>query len=274
MDDGQFREFIAELITQLPPRAFDRASFEQALGYPWSRPEGSFLLEVDHLRPLAEIEGRPRGEILSKLTGADRVPVLAIGSNASPEVLERKLSHFPAAADRTVLGLAGRLHDFDIGIAAQPALYGSMPATLFPSPGTAVSATVLYLNRAQLTQLAWTELSYRLGRLRTRFEPAEDLDLELEEVLAFVSRWGAFCVDGHPVALAAIPAAGRRARPLSQEEALDAAAALALGPEASAELLVRAVFEETEALAERIAETIHVDAQRFESDRWTPIAGG
>ena len=71
-------------------------------------------------------------------------------------------------------------------------MYGSMPATLFPSPGTAVGATVLWVTPTQFTQLAWSEITYRLGRLRARFDVEESAD-GFEEVLVFVSRFGTFC---------------------------------------------------------------------------------
>jgi hypothetical protein len=159
-----------------------------------------------------------------------------------------------------------------VGFAAQPALYGSMPATLFPSPGTAVAATVLWVTPVQLTQLVWSEISYRLGRLRARFE-VDGSETGFDEVLVFVSRWGAFCLDGEPVALAAIPATGRTAKELTQEQALDTAASLALGAEAKAETLVRAIFEDLDQLAPRLVETVNRESQPFGSDAWTPYGG-
>ena len=272
MGDAEFRAYVRELLEELPARAYETAVLDQALAYPWERPEGSYLLVDGDSQPLGTMPESRRRQTLEELLApaAGRVAALAIGSNRAPAVLARKLAHFDEEEDRTVLALTGRLHGFDVGVAAQPALYGSLPATLFPSPGTAVATTLLSLTPAQLTQLAWTELSYRLGRLRARFE-ADEEPVARDEALAFVSRFGAFCVDGGPVALGAVPASGRRARALSQEEALDAAAALALGPEARAEMLVRAVHEDPAALAERLAETLHVAAERFESDDWTPL---
>ena len=41
----------------------------------------------------------------------------------------------PHPADRTLLAVSGHLHDFDVGAAAELALYGAMPATIFPQPG-------------------------------------------------------------------------------------------------------------------------------------------
>ena len=210
MDDRQFEEFIRALVARVPPRAFDAASLERAVGYPWTRPAGSFLLTSAGVELLGDLSTGERERLLAEYLSdaGGRLAVLAIGSNAAPETLERKFAHFPEDDDRAVMALTGRLHDFDVGVAAQPALYGSMPATLFPSMGTAVSATVLWVTPAQFTQLAWSELSYRLGRLRTRFD-VDHGDRGFDEVLVFVSRFGAFCVDGRPVALAPIPASGR-----------------------------------------------------------------
>jgi hypothetical protein len=272
MDDDEFREFIAGVIGQLPPRGFEAAVFARAVGYPWARPHGSYRLaggEVDLFESIAPVE---RQLILGQFTAADsgRLPLLAIGSNAAPETLQRKFAHFADAQDRAVLVLTGRLHDFDVGVAAQPTMYGAMPATLFPSPGTAVGASVLWVTPAQFTQLAWSEISYWLGRLRTRFEVDSGL-ARFDEVLVFISRFGAFCPDGDPVALAAIPASGRTAPALNQEQLLDTVAALAIGPEATAEVLVRAIFEGASQIAPKIAATIHASAQPFSSERWTPF---
>lgn len=273
MDDRQFEEYIQALVAALPPRAYEAASLERALGYPWARPAGSYLLRGAGIEMLEDLDAMERERALAGFVTdtEERLPVLAIGSNAAPETLELKFAHFPEECDRAVLALTGRLHGFDVGVAAQPALYGSMPATLFPSPGTAVCATVLWVTPTQFTQLAWSELSYRLGRLRTRFEVDAD-DAGFDEVLVFVSRFGAFCVDGDPVALAAIPAGGRTARALTQEQLLDAAAALAIGPGATAEMLVRAIFEDTGGVLPRIAATVRKSSLPFASEHWTPFS--
>lgn len=273
MDEGEFAAHIATLLAQLPARTCDPASIAQALGYPWQRPDGSYLLREEVALELAEMEPARREDVLGCFTSpaGARLPVLSIGSNGAPEALRRKFAHFEAEEDRTVLALAGHLRDFDVGAAAQPALYGSLPATLFPSPGTAVRTVLLWVTPAQFTQLAWSELSYRLGRLRARFE-VEEGGAVIEEVVVFVSRFGTFCPDGEPVALAAVPARGRRAPALTQEELLAAAARLALGPAAGAEDLIRAVVESPAELIPKLAETVHRAARPFRSARWEPFA--
>ncbi len=272
MDDERFGELLLGLLAALPPRSYDAGVLARAIAYPWTRPPGSYILRDTEVELLAELSADARECILSELTSAEsgRSPLLAIGSNAAPNTLKRKFAHFDTVADRTVLAVTGHLREFDVGVAANPTVYGSMPATIFPSPGTAVRSTVLWVTPEQFTQLTWSELTYRLGRLHTRFE-VDDGDAHFDEAMVFVSRFGAFCVDGRPVALAAIPADSRTARALSQEEMLDAAAALALGPGADAEALVRAVYEEIEALLPKLIATVRNASLPFESERWTPF---
>ena len=273
MDDRQFEEYARALLAAVPPRPYEVAAFERAVGYPWTRPDGSYLLTGAEVGLLEDLTAEGRERVIAQFASesSGRVPVLAIGSNGAPEQLERKFAHFPEEGDRAVLALTGRLHDFDVGVAPQPTMYGSMPATLFPSPGTEVCATVLWVTPTQFTQLTWSEFSYRLGRLRTRFEVDEG-ETHFDEVLVFVSRFGAFCVEERPVALAAIPASGRSAVALTQEQLLDAAAALAVGPEAGAEKLVRAIFEDLSRIGPRFA-TLHEESVPFESERWIPFRG-
>jgi hypothetical protein len=272
MDDRQFEEYVRAFVAKLPPRVYEVAALERAVGYPWTRPAGSYRLTsagVDLLEDLSSDEReRVIAQFVSETNG--RLPALAIGSNASPETLERKFAHFPEEGDRAVLALTGRLHDFDVGVAPQPTVYGSMPATLFPSPGTEVCATVLWVTPTQFTQLTWSELNYRLGKLRTRFEVDEG-DTSFDEILVFVSRFGTFCVEGRPVALAAIPASGRTAAALTQEQLLDAAAVLAIGPGANAETLVRAIFEDLGEIGPKFAR-VRKASVPFESERWTPFS--
>ena len=271
LDDEQFAGYIRRFIAQLPSRECDAAAFAWACAYPWERPAGSYLLSDGGVELLAALDQRARERLIERFSAPDagRVPLLAIGSNAAPDTLQRKFAHFADAADRTVLAACGRLHEFDVGYAAHPALYGSMPATIFPSPGTAVSATLLWVTPAQFTQLTWSEVSYQLGRLRTRFM-VDHADERFDEVLVFISRWGALCVNGVPVALGAVPARARTAAALTQEQALDLAAASALGPEASAETLVHAIFRDFAGLAPTLAAALRGSALRFASERWTP----
>lgn len=274
LDDAGFREYILAFTAHVPRRVCDADAFAQACAYPWERPAGSYLLADGEVELLAEHDERQREQVIERFSApeAGRVPLVAIGSNAAPGALRRKFAHFPDIGDRTVLVVTGRLHEFDVGFAAQPAIYGAMPATIFPSPGTAVTAALLWVTPAQFTQLTWSELSYRLGRLCTRFA-VDDADEQFDEVFVFVSRWGAFCIDGAPVALAAVPADDRTAPALTQQQALDHAAALTFGDGARAETLVRALFEDFAAVTPTLADTLQRTALPFASERWTPFTG-
>lgn len=258
MDEREFEAYFFDLVARWSARPFRPELLERALGYPWERPPGSYRLDSGRVEPLGELGAGER---------EGRVPLLAIGSNASPAALTTKLAQLERPEDRSLVALAGRLHGFDIGAAAQLALYGALPATPFPSPGTAVAATVLWVTPAQLTQLAWTEVNYRLGWLRARFE-VDGGGGSVERALVFVSRFGAFAPGGEPAALAAIPAAGRRAPAFSQEELLDRAAKLALGPGAVAADLVRGILEDPEATARRVAARVWPAGVPFSHPDW------
>ena len=72
----------------------------RAQNYPYERPNGSFLLENDRI---VELKGRVLDGDLKKF-----IPVLAYGSNASPEQLRRKLSPIkePIAVFKKFLALS------------------------------------------------------------------------------------------------------------------------------------------------------------------------
>lgn len=271
LGDAEFRRLVAEIARAVPAREFEAEALERAVGYPWARPPGSYELRGGEARLLASLAAGEREELIERYRApaAGRVPLLAIGSNAAPEALERKLAHFEEAEDRALLALTGWLRDFDVGAAATVALYGSMPATVFPSEGTEVAATVLWVTAAQFTQLTWSEVTYWLGRLRTPFA-VEEAEAGFEEVLVFVSRFGCFAPEAAPVALAAVPARRRRAVALTQEELLGVAASLALGPGSSAEDLVRACCEDMGDLVPRLAAAVWSSSEAFESSRWEP----
>ncbi len=263
----------------MPAREFSEESFEIATGYPWPRPDGSFILSEGEGRLLADLGQSDRASLVEEFTGqgSGRTPMLAIGSNASPEGLWRKFAHFPEPEDRTLLAVTGNLHDFDVGASAELALYGALPATIFPSPGTRVRATAVWLTDTQLTQLAWAEIPYWIGRLEARFDP-EPAVAELgfggfERSLVFVNRFGSFAPAGEPLALAAIPAENRHSPARNQVELLEQLAAIVLGPGHSPRDLVRLAHEHPGEIGPRAAEVMRSNSIPFESDRWTPFPG-
>ena len=252
-----FGAFLTTYLGAVPPRPYGPEQADFALGYPWSRPPGSYRLRDGEVLPYDGV------------AGDDRYPILAFGSNASPSALTRKFAHFEAARDRDVEVLAGDLHDFDVGPAAAIAAYGAMPATIFASPGTRVRAAVVYATDAQATQLTWSELTYRFGRLcPVRFAAA---DGEVDELFAYVHRFGSFQPDGEPLALAAVPASGRTARTVTQRELLERVAGALVGDGAVAEDLVEAIHVHGPgAMLAKVREHVLPHGVPFASPQWTP----
>jgi hypothetical protein len=279
LDQDAFHDLWVSMSRQMPAREYTDEAFELSTGYPWARPTGSFILEDGEGRLLGDLDQRERSRVLESFTGpgSDRTPMLAIGSNASPEGLWRKFAHFTEPPDRTLLAVTGRLEDFDVGASAELALYGAMPATIFPSPGTVVEVTLIWLTPAQLTQLAWAEVPYWLGRLNARFE-AENVVAGLgfpgtSESLVFVNRFGTFAPEGQPIALAAIGAEGRRVQAMAQVELLERLASTVFGPGLTARELVRRTYERLDQVGPEVARVMRSNSIPFESDRWTPYPG-
>jgi hypothetical protein len=134
-----------------------------------------------------------------------------------------------------------------------------------------VRIAVLFLTPIQFTALWWTELSYKLGALTGITLTADVLDAPIDRVFAFISRFGAFCVDGAPIAMAALKARKRRFKALTQTEILDAAARLSLGEGANAHDLVKAAFENPAVfMADRYG-TFQAASVPFESDHWVEL---
>jgi hypothetical protein len=241
LDEAGFLEFLTAFGDAVGVREYGPGMLTRALGYPWERPAGSYVLRNGAVTPLDALDAAERARLVARYT-RDRHPIVAIGSNGSPVALQARFGQLAEPADREVLVLTGKLHGLDVGVIPTITLYGSMPAALFESPGTAVHASVVWLTTAQVALLTWVEVGYWLGRIEdTRFEVDQD-DAEVTSVFASVARLGAFSPEPErtPVALAAVPATGRIAPALTQEQLLDRVAPLLLGDGARAKDVVRA----------------------------------
>ena len=180
LDDEQFVANFRTLSTVWGRREFQRTVLERALAYPWERPAGSYILRGSEVQLLKDVEAAERASTVEAVV-EDRHPLLSYGGNAAPASLTTKFAHFPDEEDRTVLVLAGELHDFDVGPAASLAPMGYMPATLFASRGTRVRAAIVWATAAQATQLTWSEIPYRLVRLDDARVVMDDADLEVDD---------------------------------------------------------------------------------------------
>jgi hypothetical protein len=237
MEEAEFAALAERLGARLGGKAFEPEDLERALGYPWERPVESFFMEDGAVQLLESTEDLEHLELGSE----PRYPLITFGSNGAPGVLAKKLSVLDFDA-RDVLVLAGELAGFDVVASAHIALYGSMPATIIPAAETSVRAGLLMVTAEQFTALTRTEFNYAVTRIdRSPF--SADLEWTAPEaVFAYVSRNGAFAIDGEHRALKAVPARGRSDHELEQEHLLDEAAAVILGPGAVAIDVVRATI--------------------------------
>jgi hypothetical protein len=178
----------------------------RALDYPYAIPAISYAL----------IDGRTADIEAAEVDLSDRIPLLAYGSNAAPEVLARKL----AAAPDPVPMVRTDLRDFDVVYSAHVSPYGAVPATLRRSPGTEVRAFIAYLTRDQLGLISATEPNYELAKL-DRPSCTLDLDDAAAELNVYVSRHGCLSIASGEVAVAAIEAYGRVFPAMSQKEILE-----------------------------------------------------
>lgn len=180
-----------------------------ATAYPFAIPEESFLFLDGAALPLP-----------SDWREAGRTPVLAVGSNQSPEQLARKFAHMPKPVRVPVTRCW--LEDFDVVYATHLSRYGAIPGNLHPAPGCRVRLSVTWLDPDQLAVVHETELTgenYVYGRLEGVAATLTD-GTPLDELHAYVSLNGALNVDGRPRGLAAMRAENRPHPAILQPEAL------------------------------------------------------
>lgn len=170
------------------------AILERALAYPYAAPEGSYLYLDGEAR---ELPGA--GTDLSA-----RTPLLSYGANASPDALARKLAALPGVEMPV---LRSQLEGFDVVYSAHVSPYGAVPATLLESPGTTAPVFVVHPTAEQRALLTASEPNYDL--------------VELDGIAVYRSKHGCLEIDGSPVALAAVRAAGRRLPELDEPAVLE-----------------------------------------------------
>lgn len=187
-----------------------------ALGYPFTRPDRSFVYADGTVRLLGD-----DATIVEHAISDGRVPVLAYGSNASPLQLNRKFSrHFPGVEIPVMMA---EMQGWDVVYAALFAPYGSVPATLIRSTGARVEVFVTYLTEDELKIMHKTEgagSSYSYGKLHgTAIELG--CGLWLNEINTYMALSGALSIDGEAVALREVSAAERILRAVCQREMLE-----------------------------------------------------
>lgn len=182
------------------------AILARARGYPYAAPGHSYCYRGG---AVAAFDPAAR---------AGRTPVLACGSNRSPERLRQKFG-----ADAEIPVETAVLADHDAVFSAHISRYGAVPATIHGAPGTRVSLAVTWLDDAQLEVMHQSEVgawNYRVVALDGALVTL-DSGGEPAQVLAYASRRGHFVHDGGAVALSAVQAEGRRVPEMTGAQVLD-----------------------------------------------------
>jgi len=183
----------------------------RAKTYPYDNPGRSYLLTDDGPR-------FPDGGFAPSAFDGRR-PVLAYGSNRSPEQLRRK---FNKINGEPIPVVRSELADFDVVYSAHLSSYGAVPATLLPAPGTRVSLFITWLTAGQIDRMHETEalgVNYDFGRLDD-LKIKADGGTTLDTSFAYISRRGCLADGQSPIALAEVPASNRVFPAMRQIEAL------------------------------------------------------
>ena len=184
-------------------------SVVHALSYPFPAPEHSFVYE----------KGGWRGLQISDFDLKQRIPVLAAGSNQSPEQLIRKYADYPEFGP--IPAQRGQLFDFDVVYAAHLTGYGSIPATFQRSKGTIVTVFLLWLTERQLTRMHETEGNYTYDRLPNLKLILDEGGKFSESAYAYSAKYGCYNYGGNCVSLQQIFAKKRKFPAFTQAQALE-----------------------------------------------------
>jgi hypothetical protein len=222
---------------------------QRARNYPYAIPQRSFVYR----------DGAPTAFDARLLRG--RTPVLAIGSNQSPERLAQKFGH---DASHVIPVQRARLADFDVVFCAHIASYGAVPAMLQTSPGAEVSVAVTWLDDVQLAIMHASEMSaanYLFAELLTLRLTLDD-GSTAGSAFAYVTTRGHLSHEGAPVALSAIDCAGRRYDARTTGEALELVRER-VAPDAHADAFVHRLVTEPH-YRRQVTERLAEDAGAFE----------
>ena len=199
---------------------------------------------------------------------SDRTPVLAVGSNQSPEQLARK---FPGADWAPIPVIRVRLSDFDSVYSAHITSYGAIPATLHVSPGVEIALFITWLDANQLVQMHETELSsanYRFCKLNA-IDLVVEIGPPLEAVYLYTSTHGTLCDPNGSIPVAEVDARGRPRLGLNQI-AIQRYVRDLLTPEMELDTFIVGSIDNT-GLRRRRSDQLKVKAQPFTPSSLTTV---
>jgi hypothetical protein len=244
------------MVDPEPPHGFEIDHLvAHVAAYPFARADTSCVLVRDHAVELIELdEERPEDSLVrtpdgdvsalggyceslgidrSRVPGRVR-PLLSYGANASPVELARKL----AGTDPVVPVALTEVGDLDAVFSAHASPRGGLGAAVQRSPGTWIEVALTYLHEDSLALIDATEWNY------------DRIAMPGRELEAYVSKHGCLMLDGTEVALAAVPARGRRFPAMETLDAVEAVRAK-IAPDRTLEQFVEENALDDELRAER-----------------------
>ena len=232
----------------------------RAKTYPYAIPDHSFVFSRGLGAPLRD------GDPVPDLNG--RTPVLAVGSNQSPEQLARK---FPGDGWSPIPVIRVRLRGYDSVYSPHIASYGAIAATLQAASEVTVTLFVTWLDDRQLIRMHETEVSsanYGFGLLGD-IELEPEIGPPLEAVHIYNSTRGTLCDSDGPIPVAEIPALGRSRPALSQADVQGYVRDL-IAPEADLDHFIRASIDDPAARRQR-ADRLTANARPFVPAKFTAV---
>ncbi|MFC9843310.1 hypothetical protein ACFWFF_40685 [Streptomyces sp. NPDC060223] len=154
------------------PRTLEALGLAEAprdhpLSYPGKWPQESVLLDGDRLLPL------------ERLVHKDRVPVIAVGSNACPAQLRHKMAEYEVSS--RIPMVKARVTGLGVGVSAHVSLMGYVSASPFQAPGTVSELFVTWLDEAQLAVIDASEgVTAPTGAYDRARLSSDDFRIELE----------------------------------------------------------------------------------------------
>ncbi len=182
---------------------------KRARGYPYAFPRECFTYRdggVDAFDPKA-LKGR--------------TPVLAFGSNQSPNRLRDK---FGAIPDSVIPVERAELEEFDVVYSAHLTRYGAAPAMLQHAPGARVEVAITWLDDAQMTVMHDSEI----GAANYFYAAMENVALTTRSGAVHRTVFAYFGTRGHlphdkggAIALSAVRCENRRFKAMNTADALE-----------------------------------------------------
>ena len=176
----------------------------RAFEYPYAWPRTSYILHEGELHAFDPAHRHARR------------PVLAIGSNRSPEQLFRKFGpHARIVVERVWL------HGYDVVYAARFSRYGAIPATLWKAKDVSTEVAITWLTDAQVEKMHRTEGVGRSYEIKTIEPECIGHSLIQSKVVAYAATAGALFLEGRVWPLSGVHGEGRSLSAMPSPEILE-----------------------------------------------------